>query len=164
MKNGFEDVEAVHFAGHGNFDPLQPDASALYLENATPLSSTMFRAARYGGDRQPLLFLNGCMLGIGGDLFGDMAGFPSNSLRDGFGGVIGTLWEIDDTVAHDIALDFWKQAPLPLAASTAGIPVGRALRDTRANYMSSPAASPTPIYLAYVYYGIRDSCCSARKI
>jgi CHAT domain-containing protein len=155
LKNGFENVggvEAVHFAGHGDFDPTKPDASALFLEDGTPLSSTMFRAAQYGGARQPLLFLNGCMLGIGGDLLGDMAGFPGNSLRGGFGAVIGALWEIDDAVAHDIALAFWKQA-LPPTPSAAGIAVGQILRDLRANYMPDAAATPVPTYLAYVYYG-----------
>ncbi|MDB6103901.1 MAG: hypothetical protein JWO52_3900 [Gammaproteobacteria bacterium] len=154
LKNGFKDVggvEAVHFAGHGDFDPTRPDGSALFLEDGTPLLSTMFRAARYGGDRQPLLFLNGCMLGIGGDLLGDMAGFPGNSLRGGFGGVIGALWEIDDTVAHDIALEFWERA-LP-SGSTAGEPVGEVLRDLRAKYMPNAASAPISTYLAYVYYG-----------
>jgi hypothetical protein len=155
LKNGFKDVggvEAVHFAGHGDFDPTRPDGSALFLEDGTPLLSTMFRAARYGGDRQPLLFLNGCMLGIGGDLLGDMAGFPGNSLRGGFGAVIGALWEIDDTVAHDIALEFWKRA-LPSSPATEGKPVGEVLRDLRAKYMPSAASAPVSTYLAYVYYG-----------
>jgi hypothetical protein len=154
LKNGFDDVggvEAVHFAGHGDFDPTRPDGSALFLEDGTPLLSTMFRAARYGGDRQPLLFLNGCMLGIGGDLLGDMAGFPGNSLRGGFGGVIGALWEIDDTVAHDIALEFWEQT-LP-SGPTKGRPVGEVLRDLRAKYMPNAASAPVSTYLAYVYYG-----------
>jgi CHAT domain-containing protein len=155
LKNGFEDiggVEAVHFAGHGDFDPTKPDASALFLEDGTPLSSTMFRAAKYGGERQPLLFLNGCMLGIGGDLLGDMAGFPGNSLRGGFGGVIGALWEVDDSVAHELALEFWKQV-LPLTPLTEGIQVGQVLRDIRRKYMPDPASTPAPTYLAYVYYG-----------
>jgi hypothetical protein len=154
LKSGFKDVggvEAVHFAGHGDFDPTRPDGSALFLEDGTPLLSTMFRAARYGGDRQPLLFLNGCMLGIGGDLLGDMAGFPGNSLRGGFGGVIGALWEIDDMVAHDIALEFWEQT-LP-SGPTQGKPVGEVLRDLRAKYRPNAASAPVSTYLAYVYYG-----------
>ncbi len=153
LERGFERVavEAVHFAGHGDFDPTRPDASALFLEDGFPLRSTLFRAAKYGGERQPLLFLNACMLGIGGELLGDMAGFPGNSLRGGFGGVLGALWEVDDAVAHDIALEFWRRALPPPPAR--GEPIGAILRDLRALYV--PGATPAPVatYLAYVYYG-----------
>lgn len=142
-------VQAVHFAGHGDFDPSRPDGSALFLSDGTPLRSTIFRSASYGGEHQPLLFLNACMLGIGGEVLGDMAGFPGNSLRGGFGAVLGALWEVDDKVAHDIALAFWEAA-LPQAAAGRGQPIGAVLRDLRAHY--HPAA-PVATYLAYVYYG-----------
>ena len=86
LENGFDrigGVEAAHFAGHGDFDATRPDASTLFLGDGTPMRSNQFRAARYGGAQQPLLFLNACMLGIGGELLGDMGGFPGNSLRGG---------------------------------------------------------------------------------
>ncbi|MBB5471124.1 hypothetical protein HDG32_007280 [Paraburkholderia sp. CI2] len=144
-------VEAVHFAGHGDFDPTQPEASALFLADGVPLRSTAFRAADYGGALQPIIFLNACMLGIGGELLGDMAGFPGNSLRGGFGGVIGALWEIDDALAHDIALEFWRRAlPDPPAR---GEPIGAILRDLRAKYFPDAIPAPDPTYLAYVFYG-----------
>ena len=144
-------VQAVHFAGHGDFDPARPDGSALFLEDGTPLRSLLFRSANYGGARQPLLFLNACMLGIGGELLGDMAGFPGNSLRGGFGGVLGALWEVDDAVAHDIAVEFWQRAlPTPPAR---GEPIGAILRELRARYATGTMAAPVATYLAYVYYG-----------
>jgi len=144
-------VEAVHFAGHGDFDPARPEGSALFLADGTPVRSTMFRAAKYGGEQQPLLFLNACMLGIGGEVLGDMAGFPGNSLRGGFGGVIGALWEVDDTVAYDFALEFWTRA-LP-ASPTRGEAVGSILRELRAKYVTTAVPAPISTYLAYVYYG-----------
>jgi CHAT domain-containing protein len=143
-------VEAIHFAGHGDFDPAQTDSSVLMLSEGRPLPSIMFRSANYGGDKQPLFFLNGCMIGIGGELLGDMGGFPGNCLKGGFGGVVGALWEVDDKVAHQIALDFWQRA-LP-AAGGKPEPVGEILRDLRAKY-SATAAEPESTYLAYVYYG-----------
>lgn len=143
----FVSIDAVHFAGHGDFDPARPDASALFLGDGTPLRSMLFRAAKYGGERQPLLFLNACMLGIGGELLGDMAGFPGNSLRGGFGAVLGALWEVDDEVAHGIALEFWRRA---LPPDSAGEPVSLILRDLRARSIADPIVAT---YLAYVYYG-----------
>jgi len=143
-------VGAVHFAGHGDFDPALPDGTALYLIDGIPLRSSVFASARYGGERQPLLFLNACMLGIGGEVLGDMGGFPGNSLRGGFGGVLGALWEVDDAVAHDIAVEFWRRA-LPDPPGR-GEPVAAILRDLRARYV--PDALPAPAtYLSYVYYG-----------
>ena len=144
-------IDAVHFAGHGDFDPGRPDGSALFLEDGIPLRSMLFRAAKYGGDRQPLIFLNACMLGIGGELLGDMAGFPGNSLRGGFGGVLGALWEVDDVVAHDLALEFWRRVLPPSPAS--GEPVGAVLRDLRSRFAADADEPPVATYLAYVYYG-----------
>ncbi|MET0935261.1 MAG: TCAD7 domain-containing protein [Luteibacter sp.] len=154
LERGFEKiggVEAAHFAGHGDFDPTRPDASTLFLESGMPIRSTLFRAARYGGAQQPLLFLNACMLGIGGELLGDMGGFPGNSLRGGFGGVLGALWEVDDDIARRVALEFWQRA-LP-AAPARGEPVGSILRDLRSRFGSPDDPVPVSTWLAYVYYG-----------
>jgi CHAT domain-containing protein len=144
-------VDAVHFAGHGEFDPTRPDSSVLFLSDGLPLSSILFRSAKYGGPQQPLFFLNACMIGIGGQLLGDMGGFPGNCLKGGFGGVLGALWEVDDTTAAEIAVDFWKRA-MPSPGKT-GEPIGAILRDLRARYVPGGATPPQSTYLAYVYYG-----------
>jgi hypothetical protein len=141
---------AVHFAGHGDFNPAQPDASVLYLSDGKALSSLLFRAAKYGGDQQPFLFLNACMIGIGGEVLGDMGGFPGNSLRGGFGAVLGALWAVEDDVAYSIAHEFWARA-LP-AGGALSEPVGEILRDLRQRYQGN-VADPIPTYLAYAYYG-----------
>jgi len=142
---------AVHFAGHGEFDPSRPDASVLFLSNGRPLPSLMFRSAKYGSAQQPLLFLNSCMIGIGGEVLGDMGGFPGNCLRGGFGGMVGALWEVDDSVASEIAVEFWRRA-LPLNGEPAE-PVGVILRDMRARYLAGGEVIPVSTYMAYVYYG-----------
>ncbi len=146
-------VEAVHFAGHGDFDPNLPDSSVLFLDDGSPLKSKLFRSAKYGGEKQPLLFLNACMIGVGGELLGDMGGFPGNCLRGGFGGLLGALWEVDDAVAHAVALEFWQRALPPAPAKPE--PVAAILRDLRAKYapVATPGALPVPTYLAYVFYG-----------
>jgi len=144
-------ADAVHFAGHGEFDPSRPDASVLFLSDGRPLSAFLFRSAKYGGDRQPLVFWNACMIGIGGELLGAMGGFPGNCLRGGFGGVLGALWEIDDSVAAQVAIEFWSRA-LPEAGGS-GEPVGEILRDLRAKYLADATQVPQATYLSYVYYG-----------
>jgi hypothetical protein len=141
-------VQAIHFAGHGNFDASRPDGSALYLRTGTPLQSMLFRSAKFGADNPAVLFLNACMAGIGGEVLGQMGGFPGHSLRGGFSAVLGALWEVNDDVAHDVAIDFWAHA-LPKDAAK-GEPIGAVLRDMRARYSDT---QPVLTYLAYVFYG-----------
>ena len=144
---------AVHFAGHGDFDPTRPDASTLYLSDGRPLSSLAFRSANYGGDGQPqpLIFLNACMIGIGGEILGAAGGFPGNCLAGGFGAVLGALWEVNDVVARDVALEFWRRA-LP-TDGTKPESIGVILRDIRSKFVSGGEAVPVATYLSYVYYG-----------
>ncbi len=144
-------VEAIHFAGHGEVDANVADGSMLMLSEGRPLPSILFRSARYGGDRQPLFFLNACMIGSGGELLGDMGGFPGNCLRGGFGAVLGALWEVDDAVARQFGLDFWKRV-LPVDGSPAES-VGEVLRDMRSSYSRAGNQTPSHTWLAYVYYG-----------
>ena len=151
LSHGLEEVggaSAVHFAGHGDFNPADPDASVMLLSDGRPMPSAVFGSAKYGGNRQPLIFLNACMIGIGGELLGAMGGFPGNCLRGGFGGVLGALWEVNDAVAREVAEEFWRRV-LPRDGS-APEPVAAVLRDLRAQY--DPEA-PVPTYLSYVYYG-----------
>ena len=146
-------ADAVHFAGHGQFNATETDASVLYLSNGKPLSSLLFRSAQYGPPKgnQPLIFLNACMIGIGAELLGDMGGFPGNCLRGGFGGMLGALWEVDDDIARKIAVEFWERA-LPVNGK-APEPVGDILRDLRARFVTENEVFPPATYLAYVYYG-----------
>jgi hypothetical protein len=123
----------------------------MFLSDGKPLSSLLFRSAKYGKDIQPLLFLNACMIGIGGQLLGDMGGFPGNCLRGGFGGVLGALWEVDDVIAGEIAVEFWSRA-LPTDSSKAE-PIAAILRDLRAKYSVDGSSIPVSTYLSYVFYG-----------
>lgn len=145
-------ADIIHFAGHGEFNAGNADSSVLFLSDGTPVKSMNFRDATYGGSStQPLIFFNACMIGTGGELLGDMGGFPGNCLRGGFGGVLGALWEVDDTDAHDLAVEFWRRAR-PAPGGTAE-PVGAIMRDLRAKYASTGRPIPAATYLAYVYFG-----------
>lgn len=144
-------VEIIHFAGHGYYDATNPDSAMLYLSDGTPLVASLFGSAKYGGRQSPMFFLNACMAGNGNAILGEMGGFPGNCLKGGFGGVLAALWEIDDAIAHRLALEFWQRA-LPLDGSKAE-PVGAILRDLRMKYVPDPTATPAATYLAYVYYG-----------
>jgi len=144
-------VDAVHFAGHGEFDPSRPDGSMMFLADGKPLSSFMFRSAKYGDAHQPLAFFNACMIGIGGELLGGAGGFPGDCLRGGFGGIQGALWEVDDALARDVALEFWRRALPPPQGQ--GEPVAAVWRDLRAHFAPAGTVPPQATYLSYVFYG-----------
>ncbi len=142
-------VDAVHFAGHGDFDKAEADGARLYLATARRFLAVVPGRRAMARPHQPFLFLNACMGGIGGETLGDMSGFPGNCLRGGFGGVLGALWEIDDQVANAIAEEFWRRV---LPATGPPEPVGvRPARTTQE--MTTAAAAWCTHALAYVFYG-----------
>lgn len=144
-------VDAAHLAGHGDFDAAVADSSVFILSDGSELPSDLFLAARYGDPQQPFLFLNACMIGVGGELLGNFGGYPGNALRGGFGAVIGALWEVDDTVAHNIAAEFWRRALG--GAGRKPEAVGAILRDIRTRFVAAPGGVAQPTYLSYVFYG-----------
>jgi hypothetical protein len=139
-------VQLVHFAGHGEVDPTRPGDAALFLSNGQPISPKFLRFSMLGKQHAPFIFLNACMVGTGGQYLGDAGGFPGNSLAGGFAGLVAPLWAVNDTVAHSVAIDFYRQ--LFAAGNTST--VSQLMREVRAQYKS---AAPVPSYLAYVFYG-----------
>src|SRR5258706_1219479 len=91
------------------------------------------------------------MTAVSGKVLATGGGSRDTCMKGGLGAFMGALWEVDDQLAHDIALDFWKRA-LP-ADGSVGEPVGEILRDMRAKYAVKRNNVPVSTYLAYVYYG-----------
>lgn len=138
-------AQVVHFAGHGQVDPLRPGDAALFLNNGTAINPMLFRRTPLGRNNSPFMFLNACMVGVGGEMLGDYGGFPGNCLAGNFTGLIAPLWAVNDVIAKWVALEFYRQA-----MTTPSRPVAEIMRDVRQAYAQHPNASS---YLAYVYYG-----------
>lgn len=140
-----EGAQLVHFAGHGQVDPLRPGDAALFLSNGSAVNPLLFRRSVLGRNNAPLMFLNACMVGAAGEMLGDYGGFPGNCLAGNFSGLIAPLWAVNDAIARDVALEFYAQAMGAPSRAVAAI-----MRDVRQKFMQHPNASS---YLAYVYYG-----------
>jgi hypothetical protein len=151
LERGAEKVgaDAVHFAAHGQVDPSRPESAALFMSDGRPLKASFFRRSELGERHAPFLFLNACMVGTGGEVLGDADGFPGNCLRGGFRGLLAPLWAVDDAVAHDLALDFYRRA---FGLGGAPEAVGSILHDVRRRY-GRPSDPVVHTYMAYVYYG-----------
>ena len=103
-------------------------------------------------DRGPLHGLRVLELGsfiagpFAGQLLGDYGGFPGNCLAGGFCGLVAPLWAVNDSVAKEIAIEFYRKA----LKADSGVSVAEIIRDIRSNYNRK---NPISSYLAYVYYG-----------
>jgi hypothetical protein len=144
-------VEAIHVAAHGESDPTVPGSAALFLSDGEPLSPFVFRDASIGTSHEPFLFLNACMVGTSGELLGGTGGYPNACLLAGFRGLLGPLWVVDDGVAHDIALEFYRRAFG--SADTPPEQIGSILADLRLRASGARPEEFQPTFLAYAYYG-----------
>jgi hypothetical protein len=128
-------AEVVHFAGHGEIDPRHPGTGGIYLEDGTAVHPLLFTSSVLGTRHRPFVFFNACMVGTGGELLGDCGGFPGECLTGGFRGLVAPLWAVRDTLAKEIALEFYQRT------LDDGQPVADVLHRIRARYRdpSQPA-------------------------
>jgi CHAT domain-containing protein len=124
-------ADLLHIALHGQVDPQGNDEGLVLLS----LSADGKYSAQYLQSQHiesvdlpnsPFVFLNACQVGAGKQVLGDYAGLAAAFLRAGAAAVVAPLWNVDDGVASEIALEFYQRA---LADSP--VPISEILRDIR---------------------------------
>jgi len=140
---GDPEVQVLHLAVHGSFDP-SGYRDGIILDDDTTLEPTNVR----GVERSPvrLVFLNACQLARGGSALGDYAGMATALLRAGAQGVIAPLWKVDDGVAKDVATKFYT-------ALSAGTRPAEFLAGERAAASTDGEGTPSGTRLAYLFFG-----------
>lgn len=151
-------VGVIHFACHGKADPTTPSLSAIVL---APDGRPLLPMAVLGyeglaeADQRPFVFLNACSVGTAGETLGEVAGFPGAFLRIGCRGFVAPLWEVNDEVAHRLALRLYEDA-------FGDVPVAESLRRWRGEVeVHDNDLEATP--LAYVFYGHPELLLSRRS-
>jgi CHAT domain-containing protein len=136
-------AELLHFAVHGIYDPTSIQ-NGLMLTDGETLNPLLVAGSDLG--QAPFVFLNACQVGQGNQILGDYSGLAAEFLTAGASGVVAPLWSIKDTVAREIARDFY--------AKTAGGAAGpaAALREARKAFKPGLAAQ-SATYLAYQFFG-----------
>jgi len=134
-------ADLIHFAVHGIYDPTGIQ-DGLVLTDGQVLDPMEVRASRPA--RAPFVFLNACQVGSGNRVLGDYAGMAAAFLYAGASGVVAPLWSIKDTVAKEIALEFY-------ARTTAGSRPAEVFRTERCAFTAESGKSST--YLAYQFFG-----------
>ncbi|KAI9574317.1 CHAT domain-containing protein [Boletus coccyginus] len=103
-----KEADWVHFACHGIQDAVNPTNSGLCLADRRRLNlGDIIAVSRpHGG----LAFLSACQTAMGDEHLSDEAiHITAGMLFAGYGGVIGTMWKINDDIAPDVARDVYGQ-------------------------------------------------------
>ncbi|MFD3558190.1 CHAT domain-containing protein [Streptomyces sp. NPDC058686] len=144
----------AHFACHGSFDPDDPSAGRLLLNDHGQHPLTVADLYSVDLDGAQLAYLSAChtavnsaerLLDEGIHLVGALqtAGFPQ---------VVGTMWELDDEIAEEITEDFYSLLREPhsggLDLRTAGHALHHAVRKQRDRYPGTPS-----LWASHLHFG-----------
>ncbi|MGY4771796.1 CHAT domain-containing protein [Kribbella sp. CWNU-51] len=137
--------QAIHFASHGEVGLEHQEYTGVILSEGRRLDIITVEGSTIGGVSAPFVFLNACQVGTASSILSSYGGLAGSFLRTGFRGFLAPLWDVDDDVAKDIALEFYE------STLRRGLTVGEALRRIRAGFGDGSKGTATP--LAYVFYG-----------
>lgn len=101
----------IHYAGHAVFDDARPERSFLLLAGADTSGRFTAEAVsrlRLGGVRLVVLSACGTLRSRQGRS-GAFAGLSGALMAAGAGGVVGSLWQVDDRLAQPLMLAFHRE-------------------------------------------------------
>ena len=101
----------AHFACHGGTDPDDPSKSLLLLHDHETAPLTVSSLANIQHDRLKLVYLSACRTAFteATELLDEAINLASAFQLAGARHVVGTLWEIDDATALDVAAAFYRE-------------------------------------------------------
>jgi CHAT domain-containing protein len=158
LLGGTPPADIIHFAVHGKYDPGGAEEGIYMASGPPPIDPIQIEGSDLTG-RKPFVFLNACQVGSASALLGDYSGTAQAFLAAGASAVVAPLWSVDDQIAQDIALKFYKEA-LASAKAAKGKksaaaetpPVADLLRRARQGLIDD-AGAMSATYLAYQFYG-----------
>jgi hypothetical protein len=127
IKSG--NYHVIHFAGHGEYDPVEPARSKLILDDGT-IPAGMIENTLRGN---PVVFLNGCKTTAmaRSESLAPAEGLSAAFIYGGALGCIGNTWPIHDRIAADFAASFYKHL---VRGHTLGKAMLYARKDTHYKY------------------------------
>jgi hypothetical protein len=138
----------LHFVCHGQSGGAA--GQTLLLQNKEKLKSSFlrampgvkkgFRAAR------PLVFLNACEVGRAEPALAGVGGFADAFMTLGASAVVAPLWSVKDSIAHQVAVEFYERS-----RREPQTPFAEILRDLRRR--SYGPAGGEDSWAAYCFYG-----------
>jgi len=150
---GSGEYDVIHYAGHAEFDPLQPARSGIVCARHVRLTGADLASV----SRLPtLVFFNACESGrVRGEKqpaqkpraqhVVDNVGLAEAFMRGGVANFLGTYWPVGDDSAEAFAGTFY-------GSIVAGMTVGEAVQQGRAVVQ----ALASPDWANYIFYGNTD--------
>jgi hypothetical protein len=138
----------LHFVCHGKSGGAA--GQTLLLQNKEELNSSFVRAmpGLKKGFRaaKPLVFLNACEVGRAEPALVGVGGFAEAFMTLGASAVIAPLWSVKDSIAHDIAVEFYERS-----RREPKTPFAEILRDLRKRSYGPGGGEDS--WAAYCFYG-----------
>ncbi|MFJ3671422.1 CHAT domain-containing protein [Streptomyces sp. NPDC090106] len=136
----------AHFACHGDSDPTDPSQSGLLLLDHDTGRLTVAALRPVNLDKAQLAYLSACRTAAieAFDLTDESIHLVSAMQLAGFPQVIGTLWQVNDTVAAAMASEFYGT----LTPGRSAVALHRATQQMRVRYPRLPY-----LWAAYVHSG-----------
>ncbi|MEM7531489.1 MAG: CHAT domain-containing protein [Chloroflexota bacterium] len=143
-------VRLVHLAAHGDFDVKNPNQSRLVLQDGSIVPDDLVGSGLKGWrNDKPIIFLNACHTSQIGYTLTGMGGWAEKFVSEvGVSAFIGSLWEVNDLLASEFAIEFYNHL-------LAGKTLGKAFHLARLYIFKEQPANPT--WLAYTLYGDPNS-------
>ena len=144
LLRGVPPADLLHFAVHGRYNPQNPgQESGIILTDGNSLHANEIAARDL--PTAPVVFLNACQLGAGQLELGAYSGVAAAFVEAGASAVVAPLWKIDDGIAMEIALAFYKSA-------ARGEPLSEILRAARKPFVDS-YDTKSATWMAYQLFG-----------
>lgn len=143
----------AHFACHGVSDPSDPSRSRLLLHDHDTAPLTVSSLAPIRHDQLQLVYLSACRTAFtpAAELLDEAIHLTSAFQLAGSPHVIGTLWEINDALAVDVAAAFYHELRSTLGTLDTGRAaqaIHQAIHAVRRSYPRTPS-----LWAAYVHVG-----------
>lgn len=112
VSRALQDARAAHISTHGRHNVVAPAFQCLYL---TPDAGSDGRLSAHeilGLDLRALdlVTLSACETALGRfDAADNLRGLPASFLLGGVGALVGTLWKVEDGVAHDFFVRMYRE-------------------------------------------------------
>jgi hypothetical protein len=143
-----KDYDLVHFAGHADYDPLDPGGAGWHLGDGK-LTAEAIAGLGTARPMPALVFSNACQTGAmgpwGPGRQGRVLGLAGAFLLAGSRHYVGTQWELVDGIGAQVAAHFYD-------ALARGANVGAALRSARHRVVEESGEASLG-WASYVLYG-----------
>lgn len=152
LREGTYDI--IHYAGHACFEEKDPEASAWLLSDGLLRAREIRNTLAWTASPPWLVFANACEAGMEAGAAasryqGDVFGLATAFINQGVAAYIAPLWLVNDEVAMQMAIDFYRALLLDRLS------LGEALRQARVLAKQEWASPPRAVasWASLVLYG-----------